>query len=364
MKMSENKNPRVHTADDLAQMQAYPLWLKIMLSNTRVRDWYKEFWNDVYVSFSGGKDSTVLSDLVAKICKEWGYKLTLVFSDTGLEYPEVRKFVPFFADYLRKKYEIEVDLITVKPEMTFKQVIQTVGYPIGSKKIARMIYDCKHPTEKNQATRTLYLTGVKRDGSISKAFKLSKRWIPMIDSKFEISDKCCEIMKKNPAKDFEKETGMKSIVGTMACESNSRKETWMQYGCNAYDSRRPQSKPLSFWTEQDILEYIIKFDLPYASVYGDIIGKVKGEEKVYHRDELKVLAEQKDGIPPNIHLETTGCQRTGCMFCMFGCHLEKQPNRFQKMKETHPAVYNYCMKPVEEGGLGLDELMTFAKIPH
>ena len=153
--MSENKNPKVHTADDLAQMQAYPLWLKIMLSNTRVRDWYKEFWNDVYVSFSGGKDSTVLSDLVAKICKEWGYKLTLVFSDTGLEYPEVRKFVPFFADYLRKKYEIEVDLITVKPEMTFKQVIQTVGYPIGSKKIARMIYDCKHPTEKNQATRTL-----------------------------------------------------------------------------------------------------------------------------------------------------------------------------------------------------------------
>ena len=137
-----------------------------------------------------------------------------------------------------------------------------------------------------------------------------------------------------------------------------------KYGCNAYNSRRPQSKPLSFWTEQDILEYIIKFDLPYASVYGDIIGKVKGEEKVYHRDELKVLAEQKDGIPPNIHLETTGCQRTGCMFCMFGCHLEKQPNRFQKMKETHPAVYNYCMKPVEEGGLGLDELMTFAKIPH
>lgn len=72
-----------------------------------------------------------------------------------------------------------------------------------------------------------------------------------------------------------------------------------------------------FWTEQDILEYIIKFDLPYASVYGDIIGKVKGEEKVYHRDELKVLAEQKDGIPPNIHLETTGCQRTGvCSVCL------------------------------------------------
>lgn len=291
--------------------------------------------------------------------------MTLVFSDTGLEYPEIRKFVPNFADYLRQQHGIEVELVTVKPEMTFKQVIQQVGYPIGSKKIARAIYDCKHPTDKNQATRTLYLTGVKRDGTISKSFKLSKRWVPMIDSKFEVSDKCCEIMKKNPTKEFEKRTGMKGIVGTMACESNSRKETWMQYGCNAFEARRPQSKPLSFWTEQDILKYIVMFELPYASVYGEIVGQVfgGGNTEVVHQDELRLLMEE-DKLPADTVLTTTGCQRTGCMFCMFGCHLEKQPNRFQKMKETHPAVYNYCMKPVEQGGLGLDELMTFAKIPH
>lgn len=361
--MSENKNPKRHYPGELEQMQAYPLWLKISLSNARLRGWYDEFGNDVYVSFSGGKDSTVLSDLGARYCKQFYHKLTLVFSDTGLEYPEIRKFVPFFAEYLRKKYDMEVNLVIVKPEMTFRQVIKEVGYPIGSKKIARMIYDCKHPTEKNEATRRLYMTGVKRDGTISKAFKLSKRWIPMIDSKFEISDKCCDIMKKEPTKRFEKETGMKAIVGTMACESNSRKETWMQYGCNAFDARRPQSKPLSFWTEQDILEYIIKYDLPYASVYGDIIGKDESGN-VYEKISLKDLAEQQEGIPRNIKLETTGCQRTGCMFCMFGCHLEKQPNRFQKMKETHPTVYNYCMKPIEEGGLGLDEILTYTNIPH
>ena len=232
--------------------------------------------------------------------------------------------------------------------MTFRKVIQEIGYPIGSKKIARMIYDCKHPTEKNAATRHLYLTGEKRDGTFSKAFKLSKRWIPMIDSKFEVSDKCCDIMKKNPTKQYEKETGRVSIVGTMACESNARKETWMQFGCNAFDSRRPQSKPLSFWTEHDILEYIIKNNLPYAEVYGDIIGQDE-EGKVYQHQELRELSEQENGVPMNIILKTTKCQRTGCMFCMFGCHLEKQPNRFQMMKESHPSIYNYCMKPIDEG---------------
>ena len=257
---------------------------------------------------------------------------------------------------------MDIDLVIVKPEMTFKQVIQSVGYPIGSKKIARAIYDCKHPTEKNEATRRLYMTGVKRDGTISKSFKLSKKWMKMIYSKFEVSDKCCDIMKKDPTKKFEKKTGMVSIVGTMACESNSRKETWMQYGCNAFEARRPQSKPLSFWTEQDILQYIVKYDIPYASVYGEIIGRVEGSDEVLSKAALEILIEQ-DAVN-YVKLETTGCKRTGCMFCMFGCHLEKQPNRFQMMKETHPVIYDYCMKPTEEGGLGLDEIMTFMNIPH
>lgn len=360
--MSQNKNPKVHQPGDLEQMQAYPLWLKVQLTMDRLRGWYGRFY-DPYVSFSGGKDSTVLADLCAAFCKRSFGKLILVFSDTGLEYPEVKKFVPYYADYLRKKYAMEVELVIVKPEMTFRKVIQEIGYPIGSKRIARMIYDCKHPTEKNAATRHLYLTGEKRDGTFSKAFKLSKRWIPMIDSKFEVSDKCCDIMKKNPTKQYEKETGRVSIVGTMACESNARKETWMQFGCNAFNSRRPQSKPLSFWTEHDILEYIIKNNLPYAEVYGDIIGQDE-EGKIYQYQELKELSEQENGVPMNITLKTTKCQRTGCMFCMFGCHLEKQPNRFQMMKESHPSIYNYCMKPIDEGGLGLDEILSFANIPH
>jgi len=63
-------------------------------------------------------------------------------------------------------------------------------------------------------------------------------------------------------------------------------------------------------------------------------------------------------------LKTTGLDRTGCMFCMFGCHLEKEPNRFQKMKITHPQIYNYCMKPIEEGGLGLGRVLDYIGVKY
>lgn len=97
---------------------------------------------------------------------------------------------------------------------------------------------------------------------------------------------------------------------------------------------------MSFWTEQDVLEYIHRFNIPYASVYGDIV------------------------IDDNGKYQTTGVQRTGCMYCMFGVQREKEPNRFQRMKITHPKIYEYCMKPMDEGGLGLAEVLDFIGVKH
>lgn len=151
-------------------------------------------------------------------------------------------------------------------------------------------------------------------------------------------DKCCEVMKKKPAKKYEKETGRKPIVATMACESQNRRTTWLRYGCNAYESKRPLSQPMSFWTEQDILQYIKQNNLSYASVYGDIVEDENGK------------------------LKTTGCSRTGCVFCAFGCHLEKEPNRFQRLKETHPKLWDYCMKDWENGGLGMKNVLDYINV--
>lgn len=115
------------TLADLKQKQALPLEVKILLTRERVRQWIDEYGEDgVYISFSGGKDSTVLLDLVRN---RFGYKnVTAVFVDTGLEYPEIREFVKTFDN---------VDWI--KPTMNFRQVIAKHGYPFSSKEISEAV---------------------------------------------------------------------------------------------------------------------------------------------------------------------------------------------------------------------------------
>lgn len=161
-----------HELWELQQMQSLPLDIKIRMTERRIREWVAEFGIDgVYVSFSGGKDSTVLLDICRKLYPE----IKAVFCDTGLEYPEIREFVRGYSN---------VDWL--KPDLTFKQVIEKYGYPFISKEVA--------------------------------------------------------------------------------------------------------------------------------------------------------------------DLRTTLCDRTGCVFCGFGCHLEKE-SRFERLKVTHPKLYDYLMRSKEEGGL-------------
>ena len=121
----------------------------------------------------------------------------------------------------------------------------------------------------------------------------------------------------------------------MADESKLRENRWLANGCNAFEAKRPLSAPMSFWTEQDVLQYIKRFDVPIASVYGDI---------VYAKDAEQTRLEDFgiDGVGSD-KLVTTGCYRTGCIFCAFGCHLDREPSRFQRLKVTHPRQYEYCI---------------------
>ena len=121
----------------------------------------------------------------------------------------------------------------------------------------------------------------------------------------------------------------------MATEGAQREMSWLRNGCNAFDSESPISKPMSFWTEQDVLQYIKDNNIPIASVYGDV---------VYAEDEKQIRIEDFgiEGCGTE-KLKTTGCDRTGCVFCAYGCHLEKSPSRFERLKETHPRQYEYCI---------------------
>lgn len=109
--------------DELKILQVLPLDVKIQKTRLRIREWVDEFGEDgVYVSFSGGKDSTVLLDIVRKDYP----KMPAVFVNTGLEYPSVRQFA------LSKENVMEL-----KPTMNFRDVIINYGYPIVGKQFCK-----------------------------------------------------------------------------------------------------------------------------------------------------------------------------------------------------------------------------------
>ena len=351
---------------ELRQMQALPMQLKVLMSAERVKSWYEHFshydveWGDdgppgVYQSFSGGKDSTVLRHIIQNHC--YGvYDCPIVFVDTGLEYPEVRNFAIANAD------------VVLRPKMNFRQVLMTYGYPVIGKNQARYIRDLQNAHGQNNATVNLRLTGYNRQGRYCPTMKLADKWHFLKDAPFKISEQCCDVMKKEPMRRYQKETGRMPIVGTMCSESQSREKAWLQNGCNAFDAKYPQSRPLSFWHEKDILMYLLLFDVPYASVYGEIKCTYKGEPCSTERAK-DILLEKRDSfaqieVERDFDFFTTGVSRTGCMFCAFGAHLEHRPNRFQQMKITHPKQYDYCMRPTDQGGLGMAEVLDYIGVDH
>lgn len=337
-----------HGKDDLRQMQSLPLEAKILMTQRRIRDWV-DYWNgDVYVSFSGGKDSTVLKHIVDGMYDD----IPAVFVNTGLEYPEIQTFV---REVKAGKYDcFNPDVEILRPEMRFDEVIQKYGYPVISKEVARAV----HYAKKDDTKSAIYYRK-KFNGELEFEGKKSpynhEKWKFLLDAPFEISSFCCDVMKKKPAKAYGKRTGRKPFVGTMASESRLREQKWIQDGCNAFQNKNPISTPMAFWTEQDVLHYIKQFNVPYCSVYGEI--QVKHDPEAV--DNQINMIDYLGCYEPEDTLETTGCTRTGCMFCMFGCHLEKEPNRFQRMKITHPKQYEYCMDK-----LGLKEVLEYIGVPY
>lgn len=258
---------------------------KVKQSKRLIMDWYYQFKGNVYVAFSGGKDSTVLLHLVRSLFPD----VPAVFNDTGLEFPAIRKFV-----------SDTPNVVFLKPKHNFKWVLEKHGYPVISKQQSQYIYQYRcHKSEK-----TKHLRWYGNDKGLG---KISEVWKFLVNAPFKISDACCNILKKNPAKKYEKETGRKPFLGIMATESNLRKQAFFEGECNAFKAKRPVSRPLMFWTDEDIWKYLKTFNVPYCDLYDK------------------------------------GLKRTGCMFCLYGCQHDDS-NRWDVMMKEYPKIYKYCME--------------------
>lgn len=267
---------------------------KIIQTKYLIKQTINEFGLEhVYISYSGGKDSTVLSHIAKQLYPD----ILHIFANTTNEYPETLQHIRW------EKEENNTNLITVIPKdaygnaWTFKRVVETYGYPMFSKRIANAIRTYQHALSDTTKQHSI--------DYINRNFKKYEKY-----KELPISDKCCDKLKKEPLKRKAKELDMKcAILGILASESYQREKDWINYGCNVFYQRKEnQSRPLSFWTDNDILDYIKKYNIKISKLYN------------------------------------MGYSRNGCMYCGFGVHLEKGKNRFQLLAATHPIQYKYFAK--------------------
>lgn len=335
----------MRTKDDLRILQALPLDIKIRMTVRRLMDWISYYGEDgVYLSWSGGKDSTVLRHI---IMQEWP-DVVSVFVNTGLEYPEIQQFVK-----AAQKRGEPVEIL--RPKMRFDEVIKKHGYPVIGKKQAEDVSLARKNIKAGKYTIRLRNLGIMPDQAEEMGLSLpgkemleryertckgskyyAKKYSKLIDADFQVSAYCCEVMKKGPAREYQKRSGKTPILATMASESMMRESAWLSNGCNSFDSKKPRSAPMSFWTEQDVLEYIKTYNVEIPSVYGDVV----------YAEEPEQMRIEEVGVDIGFDkLCTTGCHRTGCIFCAFGAHIQNGSgaDRFLRLKRTHPRQYAYCI---------------------
>ncbi len=318
---------RKTTPEELAEKQAWSLEQKVKHSLKKIKEFYDFQKGEVFVAYSGGKDSTALLHLVRTLYPD----VEAVFCNTTNEYKEILEQIANTPN-----------CITLQPKMNFRETIKKYGFPLVSKRVSGAIPALRNPSgekagEGNFNIRRLYMEGITSKGVKAPRWKLAKKWKPLIDAPFDITNKCCEILKKEPSRRYERETGKKAYVGTQAGESIQRKDSYLETGCNTFEGHI-KSHPLSIWSEDDIWEYIHLHELKYASVYDD-----------YTASDGTVLK---------------GLDRTGCAYCAFGVSLECRGerkddlNRFQKLSKRKPKQFEKMMQ-LENNGVSFEDALKF-----
>ena len=265
-----------------------------------IKDVNKKYnlYDNAYIAFSGGKDSTVLSHLIDEALP--GNKIPRVYVNTGIEFVEMVKHV-------KKLAESDDRIIIIKPTIPFKQSLEEHGYPFKSKDFANKVSIYQRHGMMPGLERWLSFT----TGIIKCPDKLRYLFESQDAVNFKISDKCCVIHKELPMINWAKENNKSiAIIGIMQAEGG-RRGNHKTSGCFINYGKKYNFYPLKVVSKEWEEEYIKQNNIGLCPLY----------------------------YPPY------NFERTGCKGCPFSIRLQKD---LDSMPENERKQCEYIWNPVYE----------------
>ena len=357
-----------YSFSEIRELQKLPLTEKEKLSVEVLKKAFENSKHTVAIAFSGGKDSQVVSDLIERFLPEDFQKVHCIFGNTGIEFPESLKFARKYGNehygdrfHETKLSELENDelrydfarqiVAELEEENALDEILKPDGKLKGQKALieaalkrgytltkqncffkghiknfAYCIEQYGAPlmgkaTSKLDAHRINIECFLKYSSSESKKNELKEYYDILRECKF--SQHCCKLLKKEPSERLQAELDVDVIIkGLMASESRSRLTSISTRG-HIFASSRPHItdgafyhvSPIAMWTDEDIWEYIHKYNLEYSPLY-----------------DIEYTAE--DGTKQKI-------KRNGCIMC--GTDIQFKNNHLAILRQTHPKAWESCM---------------------
>lgn len=273
----------------------------VEMAKMRIRKLYNKFGNNIYLSYSGGKDSTIVLALIKLVIADGlPVKCPAVFCDTKIELNATKEFV----DYIKNEYYR--DVVIIKPDKSFDYVIKNYGKPIRSKLKSRILSDMQK-NHNSKSAHFLYDDNHNR-------FSLANKDLHFIHPDFDIkiSNKCCTQLKKIPVKKYSKQnemcgyfTGERAAEGGVRAVNYDKRIMQGKSPCTVMDGKQEKVSPIIDWSDDMCDLFIQKYKVPLSKAY-----------TVY------------------------GCTRTGCFLCPFALDIA---NNLYTLYKYEPNNYKASM---------------------
>lgn len=256
--------------------------------------------NNAYISFSGGKDSTVLHHLIDEALP--GNKIPRVYINTGIEYKAIVSFV-------ERERERDERIIIIAPSQNIKETLEKYGYPFKSKEHCEKLQEYRNG---NRGANLLKYFNIIEGGYRPCPQKLMYQLEPSFN--LNISNECCNRLKKIPLHKYEKQNNRTiAITGMLREEGGQRRNIT----CITTDSKSGNIKkfhPLSVVSKDFEEWYIKQRNIKLCELY----------------------------YPPY------NFERTGCKGCPYSLHLQEQLNTMAILLPAERKQCEMIWKPVYE----------------